>query len=216
MSDIFQEVEEELRAERARSLLRRYGGWFGLAVVLVVLGTAAYQFWSWRWQKYESRIASRYLDGIEAMAANPRDTARARADFTDVIEKGSGAYVVLATLELAALEADQGHRDKALALWGKLAAQPGVDPLLARLAALLSVSHRLDDGDPAQLTAELAELRKPDDPYRPLAEECAALLALRLGKKEEAKNILTALSGDFTAPPGLRERASALAVEIGE
>lgn len=216
MSDLFQEVEEELRAERARSLLRRYGGWIGLAAVLVILGTSAYEFWSWRWQRYESRIAGRYLDGIEAMAAKPRDTARARADFSDVIRKGSGSYVVLATLQLAALEADQGHRDKAVALWDGLAARPGLDPLLAQLAALLSVSHQLDDGDPAALSARLETLRKPGAPYRPLADECAALLDLRLGKKKEAKDILDALSIDFAAPPDLRQRAGALAVEIGE
>jgi hypothetical protein len=216
VSDIFQEVEEELRAERARSVLRRYGGWFGLAAVLVILGTGAYEFWSWRWEKYQSRIATRYLDGIEAMAAKPRDTARARADFTDVIKKGSGAYAALATLQLAALEADQGHAREAIALWDGLAARPGVDPLLAKLAALLSVSHQLDDGDPASLAARLGELRKPDDPYRPLAEEAAALLALRQGKKDEAKKILADLGNDFTAPPGLRQRAAALSVEIGE
>ena len=45
MPDIFDEVEEDLRAERAQAIGRRYGVLGVLAAVLIVAGTGGYVWW---------------------------------------------------------------------------------------------------------------------------------------------------------------------------
>ncbi len=45
LSDIFDEVDEDLRADRARKLLQKYGGLLVGAAVLVVIGVGGFKAW---------------------------------------------------------------------------------------------------------------------------------------------------------------------------
>ena len=45
--DIFDEVDEELRAERAQQLLKRYAGVIIAAALLIVGAAAGWQGWRW-------------------------------------------------------------------------------------------------------------------------------------------------------------------------
>jgi hypothetical protein len=64
LPDIFDEVAEDLRAERARRLWKRYGTLVLGVLVLVLAGIGAHQ--SWRW--YEAREAEKAA--IAFMAAH--------------------------------------------------------------------------------------------------------------------------------------------------
>ena len=55
MPDIFDEVAEDLRAERTHKLLRRYGGVLVMAAVLVVVAAAGYE----GWKQYQGRETTR-------------------------------------------------------------------------------------------------------------------------------------------------------------
>ncbi|MGC8524032.1 MAG: tetratricopeptide repeat protein [Acidibrevibacterium sp.] len=215
MSDIFQEVDEDLRAERARRLLFRYGGWLIAAALAVLAATGAFEYRQWRQRQADEKLAARYLDAVHAATAEPADTKQALAGFAAIIPEAGPGYRDLAALQQAALLAKTGHLPEALAIWDRLANASDTDRLLARLAALLSVQHQLDNGDPAMLATRLTALESPDDPYRALATEMRALLALRLGKRDDAKKIFSALLHDEAAPPGLRQRAGALLAELG-
>ncbi len=215
MSDIFQEVDEELRAERARRLLFRYGGWLIAAALVVLAATGAFEYRQWRQRQADEKLAARYLEAVHAATAEPRDTKPAMAGFAAIIAEASPGYRDLASLQQAALQAETGHLPEALAIWDRLANAADSDPLLARLAALLSLQHQLDSGDPAMLASRLTALETPADPYHALATEMHALLAMRLGKTDDAKKIFSSLSHDETVPPGLRQRAGALLAELG-
>lgn len=215
MTDIFQEVDEDLRAERARRLLFRYGGWLIAAALAVLAATGAFEYRQWRQHRADEKLAARYLEAVHAATAEPRDTKQALAGFAAIIPEAGPGYRDLASLQQAALLAETGHPAEAQAIWDRLANAADTDPLLARLAALLAVQHQLDSGDPAMLATRLTALAAPDDPYHALATEMRALLALRLGKPDDAKKIFSALSHDETAPPGVRQRASALLAELG-
>ena len=215
MSDIFREVDEELRAERARRLLLRYGGWLIAAALVVLAATGAFEYRQWHQRQVDEKLAARYLEAARAATAEPPDTKQAMAGFAAIIPEAGPGYRDLAALQQAALLAETAHLPEALATWDRLASAGATDPLLARLAALLSLQHQLDSGDPAMLTARLTALEAADDPYHALATEMRALLALRLGKTDDAKKIFSALSHDETAPPGLRQRAGALLAELG-
>ncbi|MGH7152403.1 MAG: tetratricopeptide repeat protein, partial [Acetobacteraceae bacterium] len=103
---------------------------------------------------------------------------------------------------------------QALALWDAVAADPSADKLLRGLATLLWTQHQLDKGVPGILEARLKPLAVPDNPWRPMAEEQLALLAVRQGHTAQAKDTLTALSHDVTAPKGVRERATAVLAQL--
>ncbi len=64
MVDIFDEVEEELRAERAQQLLKRYSGLI-IAAALVIIGAAAgWQGWRWYQARQDAAAASEFLTAM--------------------------------------------------------------------------------------------------------------------------------------------------------
>jgi hypothetical protein len=65
------------------------------------------------------------------------------------------------------------------------------------------------------IEARLMPLATPDNPWRPLAQEQLALLDLRLGKVDQAKEALRSLAQDPIASEGIRGRSSGLLARLG-
>lgn len=216
MSDIFAEVDEDLRAERARKLLQKYGGVLIAAALVVIAATGAWQAWSYYQAKETARVAQVFLTAMrEASTQAAADRTAALAGLDQVAREGASGYRALARLRAAAIRFDAGERDIALALWDQVSADSGVDPLLRDLATLQFVWHQIDTGTPADLRARLARITAPENPWRPLAEEAQALLELREGHKDAARDLLKRLAQDQQAPDGVRGRAGGLLTRLG-
>ena len=220
MVDIFDEVEEELRAERAQQLLKRYGGVILAAAVAIVGIAAGWQGWRWYEARQDQAAAVQFLTAMslaDATVAGGSEASRAAgtAAFAQLAAKAPQGYAVLAKLREAALKAEAGDLQGAAALWDQVAGDSSADPLLRDLATLLWAQHAIDKADPSMLEARLRALAMPDNPWRPLAEEQLALLDLRQGKADQAKTTLRHLAEDTTAPSGVRGRASALLGRMG-
>jgi hypothetical protein len=218
--DIFDEVDEELRAERAQHLLRRYAGAIIAVALLIVGGAAGWQAWRWYQARQDQAAAAEYLTAMNLVdaPAGVSDAARnaaAIAVFDRLETTAPEGYRTLARLRAAAAKATSGDLPGALALWDQIAADTSADPLLRDLANLLWVEHQIDSGDPAVLRARLTALAAPGNAWHALADEQLALLDMRLGKPEEAKVVLRRLALDTTAPNGLRGRASTLLSRLG-
>ncbi len=214
MADIFDETMEDLRNERMRHLAVRYGGLVAAALVLVVIGVGAWQGWRWYQGRQAEAAAIAYLAAMHQADALPPGQPAARGPVIDAFAKVAASspagYRTLARLRQAALQADAGDLKDALALWDQVSGDSAVDPVLRDLAVLLWVQHQIDQGDPGAITARLMPLQAATNPWRPLAQEASALLALRQGNKAAALRTLRALAVDPTAPDGVRGRANGL------
>jgi len=216
--DIFDEVEEDLRAERMRALLTRYAGVVLLLGLVVLGGVAAWQGWDWYQARQDRFAAQTYITAMLAAGDTGPVAAPARAQalgqFLALSRTAPTGYRTLARLHAAALEADAGHLPQALALWNAVAADQSADPLLRGLAGLLWADRQLDSADPGVLAARLKTLATPGAPWRALAEEDLALLDLRQHRDADAKRRLDALAKDPTTPAGVRQQAAALSADI--
>jgi hypothetical protein len=216
--DIFDEVEEELRAERTRQFLTRYAGAIVAAAVLVVALVAGWQGWRWYQARRDQAAAATYITAmLEAADTGPNSAAAHAASlaaFNQLAQRAPAGYRTLARLRAAALEAAVGHLPQALALWNSVATDSSADSLLRDLAELLWTQHQIDTADPGTLEARLKPLAEPNDPWHAMATEQLALVALRQGKTAEAKRMLTALTNDVTAPEGVRQRATAVLAQL--
>ncbi len=214
MSDIFQEVEEDLRAERARKLAQKWGGVAIAAGLLVLAATGGWQAWRWYEAREAATAAGTFLALHRGTEQQGADLANAASGFAALGQSAPGGYRTLARLRAAALKAETGDLPAAIALWEEVSRDSAADPLYRDLATLLGVTHALDRGDPAQLAARLGPLLAEGHPWRASAREAAALLALRRGEREEARRLLEALAADQAAPAGLRERAQRVAAGL--
>ena len=218
MVDIFDEIEEDLRAERAQALLKKYGGVLIAGCLLVVGAVAGWKAWGWHQERQDSLAADQYLVAA-AKADAPGLAGPNRPEAIGALEavatSSSQGYRTLARLRTAVLKAGQGDMAGATLLWDQVAADTGADPLLRDLASLTWGFYNADRGDPALLEARLRPLAAPGNPWRALAQEQLAVLELRQGRTDTAKTALRKLAEDTTAPAGVRGRASELLGRVG-
>jgi len=213
--DIFDEVSEDLRADRTRALLRRYGGLLIAAAVAVVAGAGGYQAWKSHKATLANAEASQYL-AAQALADGP-PTAHSDAlpGFAAVARDGSAGYRTLARLRAAAIKAQNQDMPGALAQWADISADAAADPVLRDYATLQWALHQIDQGDTSLVETKLQQLTGPSAPWRVLALEGEALLALKQNNIDRARTLLKSLIADQNAPDGVRGRANGLLARIG-
>ncbi len=219
MVDIFDEVSDDLRAERAARLLRRYGGLLILGAALVLLAVGGQQAWAYEQSKRAQNAATAYLaitNQIDAQAGSITNAQRlADAKSLDSFAAAAPAgYRGIALLRAAALDADAGQMAAAAGDWNEVAGDPGIDPLLRDLANLLWAQHELGFVPDGAVAARLAPLTGPDNPYHALAQETQALMLLDEGNTPQAKALLAPIAADPRAPEGVRNRADGLLAKL--
>ncbi|HEX2941201.1 MAG TPA: tetratricopeptide repeat protein [Rhodopila sp.] len=212
MVDIFDEVEEDLRAERAARMMKKYG-WLIIVMAVAVIGAAiAWQLYVRAQNQADAAAAARYVAAVNAIEGGPADASH--ADQIPVLEQiiatAPDGYKTLARLHAAGLKAKNNDLPGAEALWNAVAADSDADKLLRDFATLMAAQHEIDHGNPDQIKARLQPLASLDNPWSALAQEQLAILDLRLGKTADARKALQALTVDIMAPAGVRTRASAL------
>ncbi|CAO3444701.1 DUF2659 family protein [Azospirillum largimobile] len=213
MSDIFREVDEDLRRDRAEHLFKKYGGAMIAAVVLIVAGTGGYSFWRhWQAQKKEEQTAA-LVTAIAQSAQGPEKGVEALAAFAG---SANPSLAAIAQFNAAALMIRQGKPAEAATVYDGIAGNGSVPAEYRDLATLMAVMQRTDGGDPAQLTAKLQPLTADGSPWRFTARELTAVLAVRAGDTEKARTLFKQLADDQQAPSGVRSRAADLATLYGK
>lgn len=211
MADIFDEVEEELRRDRALQLWKRYG-WLAVALAVVLAGgIAGWRGWTWQQQRAAEAATADLLQ-----AQRQSDDSASSTALETIAREGRTGLATLARLTEAARLASAGQVDKALPLWQAVAGDGAAGPLYRDLAGLLIGMHTLDTADPLQLAARLAPIASPDNPWHHLAAELQALLAERRGDRAAAVAGFRVLATDATSPPGVRSRAEAMLSLLSE
>lgn len=215
MSDLIDEVDEELRADRARRLAQRYGGLVTGVVLLAIAGVGGWEAWRWHERREAGKAAEAFLSANRDAAAEGADL-KAMADRFAAMAPGAPAgYAALARLRAAALLAETGQTEQALAAYDALSRDAAVDQLYRDLASVMWGLHSLDSGDAAAIQARMAPLAAAGAPWRASAQEVQALAALKAGNTEQARAALQAITSDAATPQGLRDRAGRLLQGLG-
>ncbi len=210
----FEEVSEELKADRYAELWKKYGRYFVAVAVVIVLGVAGYQYWQGEQRKAAEATSERFA----AAAALARDgkTKEAITAFAGVAQDGTKGYAQLARLQQAAQLLKSGDRAGAMLAYEQLANDGAADPMFRDVAVVQWAYAGLDDADPAKMSERLKPLTAKDNPWRHMALELSALYAERAGRRVDAIQILTDLEKDKDAPQGVRSRAKELLAILGK
>jgi hypothetical protein len=193
---LIQEVDEELRRDRMRKLWRQTGPWIIAAAVAVVLGVAAYEGWTW-WQKTQSSASSDQFYAATKIA-DGSDFAAAKKALDDIIAKGSGGYPMLAQFREAALLAQQGKTDEAVAAYDALSSSIN-NTHLRELALVLAADLLIDKGDVQAVEQRVGGSLTPASPMRNAAREALALTQYKAGKLDDAMKNFQAILDDPNA-----------------
>lgn len=208
MADFFEEVDEELRRDRAKLLWDKYGKVVIAAAVLIVLATTANVFWRNYTASQRLENAQQFLEAAGLDRAGQRDAAIDA--FLALSKDAQEGYALVARFRAAGLKAESGDVEGAAADYAALAADSGVEPLYRDLAKILQVMNEGGTADPGALLQELEPLAAANNPWRHTARELMAAQHLRLGETAQARETLQTLADDLEAPRGTRARATEL------
>ncbi len=204
MSDIFNEVDEELRRDRTHELFIKYRPLIIGVIVVIVGGVSGYQTWNWWVAKRQNAAATTYNKAVQAL--NAGEMEKAQAAFADFAKNAPRGYAFLATMQQAAAKQQAGHSADAAKLYMQ-ASQKVEDPLFKDLAVIKAVLASMDQLSLADLDARLAPLAGPGRAFRFTARELLAAKAMEDGDIKRARDDYTYLSLALDAPAGARQRA---------
>jgi hypothetical protein len=207
MSDIFREVDEEVRRDQAAQIWGRYQNLFIGLAVLVIAATAGWRFYDHYRTKQAEEAGAKYEAALTL--AREGKSAEAEGAFEQIAKSGPKGYAVLARLREAA-EYSSSDPATAVKAYDAIAADGTIDPLFQNLARLRAALLRLDEADAKEIESRLGAMTANDNPFRFSAREALALAALKHDDFDSAGRQLDTIVVDPQAPAAMRQRAEAL------
>jgi hypothetical protein len=207
VSEIFNEIDDELRREQLKKLWDKYSVYIVALAVLIVLGVGG-----WRgYEYYMTQKAYKASAAYDAAAAlsDENKHAEAEAAFTALAADAPAGYRALARLRAAA---DVSSRDPkaGVKLYDEISADAGVGANERALASVRAATLLLDTDSYDDMQKRLQAVAQPGGIYRHTARELLALSAWRNNNIAEARKWLDQIAEDGESPATLRSRAEAL------
>lgn len=207
MSDIFREVDEEIRRERYKRLWQRFGPYLIGVAVLIVVATAGYRGWQY-WQQTQARDAGdRFVAAINLSDEGQHEQAIQQLEG---LTGATGGYPMLARIRKATDLALAGNKEEALAELDAVAADSSYDQIYRDLATLRAGYMAMDMQDYAGVADRLEALTGDDNAWKFLAREALAFAAWKQGDTARAREWLDGVVGAEGVPTEVESRAGFL------
>ncbi len=212
MSDVFREVDEDLRNEQMTRMWKAFGPYVIGAAALVVAFVAAYKGWNWYVADRAANAGMKYEQAVEAGQGG--QNVEAIAELQSLVQNSPGDYPLLARLSAAGMKARNGEKDAAIADFDAVAAMSGIDPEIADLARLQAAMLLLDTADRTLIVGRVSDIVAGGGPWRHSALEILGLAAWKSGAINDAADLFRQIIADVQAPRGVRQRAQVMLVLI--
>ncbi len=205
LTDLFREIEEDLRRDRLKQLWEKFGIYLvGLAVAIIVIATAIVGWRAWERSRNEAASA-RYIAIVEQAAKD--GPAKAAAAYGEFAATAPAGYAALAQLRQAAALVDAGDAKGAVVVYDALAAKSGVPQTLRDMARVKAALLVVDTASYDDIKARIGELNDSENGWKNSAREVLGLSAYKAGKYAEAQGYFDAIVGDAATSAGIRDRA---------
>ena len=212
MSDIFHEVDEEVRRERLKQLWERHSNLIVAAALAVVLAVGGWRGYEW-WDTKKSAESGAAFEAAVMLTESGKQ-AEAQAAFAKLAKEGSSGYRILAGFREAA-ELAKADSAGAVKAYDALAADSSLGRPLQDLATVRAGLILVDTAPLPELSARLEPLTAPDRTFRHTARELLALGAWRTGDQAAAKRWFDLIATDAETPAGTRQRMEVLMTLTG-
>jgi hypothetical protein len=213
VSDIFDEVDEEVRREQLKKLWDRYGIYFMALAVLVVAGVAGWRGYDYWQTKKAGEFGAQFT--AAALLSEQGKHDEAEKAFARIATEGTSGYRVLARLRAAAELAERDPK-AAVAAYDDIAASSATGQPMQDLAALRAAMLLVDSAPLAEVTRRLEPLAGAQAPFRHSARELLAFAAWKAEDTAAMRKWSQLIRDDPETPAALRTRVDALMALAGE
>jgi len=207
VSELFDEVDEEVRREQLKKLWERYSIFIIAGAILIIAAVGG-----WRGYQYlEAKKAAEAGAAFEAAAelSEQGKHAEAEAAFTKLAATAPYGYRMLSRLRAAAEVATRDPQ-AAAKLYDDIAADRSIAAPEQDLARIRAAGLLLDTTSYNNMLQRLEPATAPGATYRHTARELLALSAWRANDAAATRQWLDMIANDGATPASLRSRAEAL------
>jgi hypothetical protein len=207
VSELFDEVDEEVRREQLKKLWDKYSIYIIALMVLIVAGVGGWRGYQYIEAQKAAEAGAAFAKAVEL--SEQGKSAEAEAALTALAAKAPAGYRTLARLRAAAELVAQDPK-AAARMYDDIAADRSVGTAQQDLAKIRAAGLLLDSASYADMQQRLEPSTGKGATFRHSAREMLALSAWRNGDMTAARKWLDAIAEDSETPPGLRSRADAL------
>ena len=211
MTDLFEEVEENLRRDQLQTIWKKYGALFIAAAAALVVGVGGVGMYR-SWTADRSNDASQEFVTLQQLAAT--DPQAAEPKFAAFAKSAPGGYKALAEMERAGVLQANGDLPGALLAFEN-AARLSSDSAVKQSAQLRAAYIAAESTPFDALETRVKPLIDGGGAFGYLARELLAIEAFEAGKPDRARAEFDYLATAFDAPQGVRERAQRYGAVIG-
>lgn len=207
MSELFDEVDEEVRRDQLKKLWDRYSLLIIALAILVVAGVGGWRGYQYLEAKKAAEAGAAFDRAAELSEQNKH--AEAEAAFTDLAAKAPSGYRILARLRMAA-EVAARDPQAAAKLYDEMSADRSLNTPEQDLARIRAAQLVMDSTTYPNLLQRLEPATAEGATFRHTAREMLALSAWHANDATAARKWLDQIANDGDTPPSLRSRAEAL------
>lgn len=207
MSELFNEVDEDLRREQLKRLWDRYSILIVAVALLIIVGVGGWRGYSYLEAKKASEAGAAFDRAADLSEQNKH--AEAEAAFTKLAADAPSGYRVLARLRAAA-EAASRDPQAAVKMYNDIAADRSIAAGEQELARVRAAGLLLDTVPYDALLQRLEPAAAAAGTYRHSARELLALSAWRANNSAAMRQWIDLITNDGETPATLRTRTEAL------
>jgi hypothetical protein len=207
VSELFDEVDEEVRREQLKKLWDKYSIYIIAAAILIVAAVGGWRGYQYLEAQKAAAAGAAFDAAIELSDQNKH--AEAEAAFDKIAATAPSGYRMLARLRAAAEVANRDPKAGAK-MYDDIAADRSIGTEQQDLARIRAAGLLLDSESYPNMLQRLEAATKPDATFRHSARELLALSAWRANDTTAARQWLDMIANDGETPSGLRSRAEAL------
>jgi len=207
VSELFDEVDEDVRRDQLKRLWDAYSIYIIAAALLVIAAVGGWRGYAYFEAKKAAEAGAAFDKAVELSEQNKH--SEAEAAFAELARSAPSGYRLLAQLHAAA-EAGSLDPQAGAKLYDQLAADRGIGAPEQDLARIRAAGLLLDTTGYPDMLQRLEPSAAAGATFRHTARELLALSAWRANDMAAARRWLDQIANDGETPSSLRSRAEAL------
>jgi hypothetical protein len=207
VSELFDEVDEDVRRDQLKKLWDQYSIYIVAAALLIIAAVGGWRGYQYLEAQKAAEAGAAFDKAVELSEANKH--SEAEAAFNELAAKAPYGYRMMARLRAAGEVATRDPK-AAAKLYDDIAADRSMSATAQDLAKIRAAELLVDSSSYPDMLQRLEPSTAPGATYRHTARELLALSAFRAGDNAAARKWLDLIANDGETPPSLRSRAEAL------
>lgn len=207
MSELFDEVDEDVRRDQLKKLWDQYSIYIVAGAFLIIAAVGGWRGYQYLEAKKAAEAGAAFDKAVELSDASKH--TEAEAAFADLAAKAPAGYRVLARLRMAS-EVASRDAQAAAKMFDEIAADGSVGAAEQDLARIRAAQLLLEGSTYPNMKQRLEAAAAPGATFRHTARELLALSAWRANDAAATRQWLDLIANDGDTPSSLRSRAEAL------